>query len=90
MQYVYCILSIPIKLLSTDLQQDIVKALEEVCKIFKGDTQSECDALISEYGPMIIKLLVGEVTPQELCKVLTLCSSEEVIYHFLSSLNRGD
>ncbi|WP_395239377.1 hypothetical protein, partial [Salmonella sp. s54412] len=36
---------------------------------------TECDAIVKEYGDLIIKLILGEFTPQQVCEALSLCTS---------------
>eukprot|EP00112_Aurelia_sp_Birch-Aquarium-sp1_P011181 Seg2355.4 transcript_id=Seg2355.4/GoldUCD/mRNA.D3Y31 product=Prosaposin protein_id=Seg2355.4/GoldUCD/D3Y31 len=56
-------------------EQEIINAVEKVCSYLPSTIKTECDALISEYGPQIIKLLIGQLKPKTICTELHLCSA---------------
>ncbi|CAB4045430.1 Hypothetical predicted protein, partial [Paramuricea clavata] len=39
--------------------------------------KTECDAIVEQYGDLIIKIIIGEITPDEVCKLLKLCSASK-------------
>ncbi|XP_048578655.1 prosaposin isoform X2 [Nematostella vectensis] len=57
-------------------EQEIEEALSKVCGYLPSSIRSECDALVKEYGPMIIQLLVQELDPSVICKELGLCTQK--------------
>jgi len=61
------------------LQQDIIKAVEQVCSILPSQYQSECDTLIQEYGQEIIQVLINKLSPQILCSTIGLCSTNNKV-----------
>lgn len=58
-------------------QQDIEKALEEVCSLLPSTIRSECDQFVEQYGPAIVAILLQELDPSKVCTALGLCASEE-------------
>lgn len=57
------------------LQQEIEQAVEKVCNLLPSTISSECDSLVEQYGPAIIKLLASEAAPATICGFLGLCGS---------------
>ncbi|KAL8604032.1 hypothetical protein ACOMHN_024857 [Nucella lapillus] len=55
-------------------QKAIEEALDEVCKVFRSTTASECESVINTYAPAIIDLLLQELQPQEICEKIRLCN----------------
>ena len=58
------------------LQQEIEAALEKVCSLLPSTIRQECDAFVEEYTTMIVKLLVQQVDPKQVCTLIGLCSSK--------------
>jgi hypothetical protein len=58
-------------------QANIQAALDMLCGYLPPSIKSECNNLVKEYGPEIIKLLVQELSPDVICKQLGLCSSQK-------------
>jgi len=44
-----------------------------VCSLLPTKYETECKTLISEYEPMIVKLLINLVNPNQVCSLLRLC-----------------
>ena len=59
-------------------QAEIEQALDQVCGFLPGQYKDECDQLVAQYTPMIIELLVAEVTPKQLCSAMNLCPASKV------------
>ncbi|KAL9985000.1 hypothetical protein ACROYT_G007351 [Oculina patagonica] len=55
-------------------QQEILKLLEEGCSLLPSQLSSECNAIVSEYGPVILDL-IAQSDPHTLCEEIGLCSS---------------
>lgn len=36
---------------------------------------AECTSFVQQYGPMIIKLLISDVSPKKVCTLIKLCTS---------------
>ena len=56
-------------------QADIEKALDEVCSLLPSSISTECNEFVAKYSQLIIKLLLEELKPSQVCKELKLCSS---------------
>lgn len=59
------------------MQAEIEAALEKVCSLVPSTYRADCNAFVQEYTPEIIKLILSEVSPSEVCSALGLCSSIE-------------
>ncbi|KAJ5072527.1 hypothetical protein M0811_01542 [Anaeramoeba ignava] len=57
-------------------QQEIEQFLEGVCNMLPSYLSGPCDSLIQTYLPQIINLIVNGVTPDEICSMIGLCTSE--------------
>jgi saposin len=60
-------------LLKNSTEKEIEQALERVCAFFPGALRTECDALIETYMTILVKLIVAEFTPNEICQAIGLC-----------------
>lgn len=58
-------------------KQSIVEALEKVCNLLPAKYRKECDDLVTQYADEIIKLLLQELPPKEVCAALGLCSKQQ-------------
>ena len=55
-------------------EAQIIKSLEMVCNLAPSSLKAECSALIEQYGPNIIELLIqfgGD--PKKVCGAIKLC-----------------
>lgn len=57
------------------MQAEIEAALEKICSLVPSSYREECVAFVQEYTPEIVKLILSEVSPSEVCSALGLCSS---------------
>ncbi|XP_071987179.1 prosaposin [Engystomops pustulosus] len=55
-------------------QEHIKEALEKVCKVVPSKYRQQCIDFIDSYCDTIIKLLIEQITPKEICQVIGLCS----------------
>ena len=55
-------------------QKEIEEALEESCDQLPKDEQDECRSFIKMYAPQIIEYLLGELTPDDVCKEIGQCA----------------
>lgn len=71
-----------------DLQKKIMNGLESVCDHLPGPapTTQACKDEVEKMFPMAIKFLTGLVKPEELCKMIGLCSSGEKQEKLLENL----
>jgi len=56
-------------------EEEIVKALDEVCGVLPDTIKAPCEQFVQQYGPTVIALLLQELDPQEVCTKLGLCTS---------------
>ncbi|GFN91862.1 proactivator polypeptide, partial [Plakobranchus ocellatus] len=57
-------------------QQQIEKALDQVCNLLPASVKQECDSFVAQYTPTLIQLLL-QVKPAQVCTYLALCSSKK-------------
>ena len=58
-------------------QQEIVDAMEHVCNLLPQTLVEECTDFVSQYGPVVIKLLLEELAPEAICTALGLCMGDK-------------
>ena len=56
-------------------KEAIEQALDKVCDLMPSTISRECTSFVQQYGPEIIKLLLNEVKPEEVCTLIKLCTS---------------
>ncbi|XP_066930340.1 uncharacterized protein [Clytia hemisphaerica] len=56
-------------------EKEIIDALDSLCAKLPSSISGECTSLINQYGDTILKLLISELKPDQICKELGLCSS---------------
>jgi len=61
------------KLESKPVEQEIEGLVEDLCNDLPAVIKNECDALITEYGDNIIRLVIDQFQPATICKELKLC-----------------
>ncbi len=55
------------------LQEEIIKAIDEVCNLLPGSLQLECNEFVTAFGPALIAILTTEIDPNKICTTLGLC-----------------
>jgi saposin len=55
-------------------EQAIIEALEKVCNVLPSTYRQDCDNFVKQYADEVIRLLLEELTPNEVCAALGLCS----------------
>lgn len=55
--------------------EEIEKVLKKICNYLPGSMKPECVNIVNTYGDMIIHYIATGYTPQEICKLVKLCSS---------------
>jgi len=54
-------------------EKEIEDALESVCSLMPSSVEKQCDQFVDNYTELILQLLTGEVTPDEVCQYIGLC-----------------
>ncbi|CAG5121767.1 unnamed protein product, partial [Candidula unifasciata] len=64
-------------------QTEIEAVLDKVCKILPTNWSQQCVIMVETYEPLVVQLLIGELQPEKLCKVLSFCppSKHEALPH---------
>nr|XP_039273546.1 uncharacterized protein LOC120347581 isoform X5 [Styela clava] len=66
------------KLLEDDAtEQEILDAIGKVCPMLEK-YEDECNTIVHEYGPTLLKLLAKELSPAEICTEVKLCVSKTI------------
>ncbi|XP_067673391.1 prosaposin-like [Haliotis asinina] len=55
-------------------QAAVEEALDKICNLLPSSVSTECVNFVNTYGPAIIKLLVANLKPDEICKEIGLCT----------------
>jgi len=76
----YVISNLDKMLSDKETEAEIKDALETVCSYMPGNIESQCDQFVETYTDLIIQMLTGEVTPQEVCSYLGLCKQSQPSY----------
>ncbi|KAK6187954.1 hypothetical protein SNE40_005870 [Patella caerulea] len=53
----------------------VTKALDDVCGLLPTTIRQECVAFVNQYAKVVIELLVQEVDPKVICRLIGLCSA---------------
>jgi saposin len=56
-------------------EAEIVAALDKVCDILPSTIKEECLAFVKLYIPYVVELIVQELTPDQICQTLGLCTA---------------
>ncbi|CAF0969540.1 unnamed protein product [Rotaria sordida] len=54
-------------------EEAIQQALEKVCTILPSKERTECDELITSYGPVLAELIAESADPDTACRYLKMC-----------------
>lgn len=57
-------------------QEEIKHALERVCKKL-GKIKHKCESFVEKHGDQITDLLLKELAPKQICRIMGLCSTPE-------------
>jgi saposin len=60
-------------------EEEIMEALETVCTYMPESLKSECKDFVDTYGPAVIKMLIQELNPTEVCQELKLCDQSAAV-----------
>jgi len=61
-------------------EEEVIHAVEKVCKLLPSSLTAQCQDLIESYGQAIIELLVQQADPKTVCTVLGLCKDASRAY----------
>ena len=57
-------------------EQEIQKALEQVCGYMPKAVKPQCEHVVETYGTAIIEMLANGVDPKEICTMMHLCDQQ--------------
>lgn len=65
------------KIIGTRKSKDEIEhVLHEVCTHLPRRMNKKCDEFVNEYGEIVIELLTQEISPKEVCTIISLCKPE--------------
>lgn len=70
----YVISYIDLLLQSNASQEEVVKALDGVCKVLPEKDLAKCEAFVSAYGPVLPQLIAELDDPNVVCDWLSMCN----------------
>jgi len=70
-------------------EEEIKQALENVCSYMPGNIKDQCDQFVETYTDLVIQLLTGEVSPEEVCGYLGLCKQADLTALATPDWSRG-
>jgi len=56
-------------------EAEVIAAVDKVCNILPKTVADSCRSFIDTYGPAIIKLLISDLDPDQICTEIGLCDS---------------
>ncbi|KAF5929077.1 hypothetical protein HPG69_015550, partial [Diceros bicornis minor] len=59
-------------------EEEILHALHKVCSKLPASLSEECQEVVDTYGSSILSILLQEASPELVCSMLHLCSSQEL------------
>lgn len=62
-------------------QESIKEALEKVCSALPKNMKDECQDFIQTYTDELVEMLIADLSPEEVCTYLKLCSGGKSILH---------
>ena len=71
-----CVTSCNMPIVCVTHQPAIQHALERVCSLFPDTIRAECTSFVDNYAAAVINLLVQEIQPDRICKLLNLCPKD--------------
>ena len=64
------------KLKDNRTEESIKEAMENVCAYMPKSVRKDCTKLVDAYADEIIEMLIAELSPEEVCAALKLCSTK--------------
>ncbi|KAI4457688.1 saposin-related [Holotrichia oblita] len=69
------------KILENKATEDEIKnAVLSICTHLPKSVQSECNTFVSEYADLVIEALINSLEPEDMCRYLAVCTSQERVY----------
>ncbi|XP_067928712.1 prosaposin-like isoform X2 [Watersipora subatra] len=63
------------ELVTNATEADIEEALSKVCSLLPSSIRDECDKFVEKYTAEIVNLLTHDVSPKQICALLSLCAT---------------
>nr|XP_036854704.1 prosaposin isoform X2 [Manis javanica] len=63
---------------SNRTEEEIIKTLDKVCSKLPTSLSEECKEIVDTYGSSILSILLQEASPELVCRMLHLCSSQRL------------
>ncbi|XP_070518678.1 prosaposin [Cardiocondyla obscurior] len=60
-------------------EEKIKEFLEKVCTKIPSSVKGQCQEFINTYGDAVVAILVQEIDPSQVCPMLRICPSEELL-----------
>ncbi|XP_060569459.1 uncharacterized protein LOC132727883 isoform X3 [Ruditapes philippinarum] len=57
-------------------EENIKAALKEICSKMPSEIKDQCTKLVDQYAQAVINFLIMDMSPDEICKALSLCDSK--------------
>lgn len=57
-------------------EEEIIHALDQVCSKLPASMSEECQEVVDTYGSSILSILLQEASPELVCSMLRLCTSQ--------------
>ncbi|XP_057361939.1 prosaposin isoform X2 [Manis pentadactyla] len=59
-------------------EEEIIKTLDKVCSKLPTSLSEECKEIVDTYGSSILSIVLQEASPELVCRMLHLCSSQRL------------
>nr|XP_001503814.1 prosaposin isoform X1 [Equus caballus]XP_008515940.1 PREDICTED: prosaposin isoform X1 [Equus przewalskii] len=67
-----------VKLIDNRTEEEILRTLDKVCSKLPKSLSEECQEVVDTYGSSILSLLLQEASPELVCRLIHLCSPQEL------------
>jgi hypothetical protein len=64
------------KIASNQTESNIIAELEKVCDVV-GELKTTCDAMIEQFFPLLVQMLLNKETPQAICTTIKMCGASK-------------
>ncbi|CAN7993706.1 unnamed protein product, partial [Ixodes hexagonus] len=65
------------ELKNNSTEEELKQLLENVCRLFPGESQNKCLATVDVYFNLVMSMILQEFTPAQICKELGFCPSSK-------------
>ncbi|KAJ3665487.1 hypothetical protein Zmor_000980 [Zophobas morio] len=66
------------QLKDNNTEEAIKRAVHNICSVMPKSIGKECNQFVDEYADTIIQLLIEATVPSEICRMMHMCSGEEL------------